>query len=188
MGGVDPSSAEGLLAHYTFVDNVNNEYQNQGSVENLPAKLVSGPKRSGSQSWEGQYYDTFSTVASTLVEGHIIPAKQFTYTYTAVDGGSVTAMVGDDVISTGGKFETGSDIVLTVSANENYELSSLLVNEIEKKNEISDGSLTIADVTSDLAVKALFVKKAASYCTPVGTTNTSVYLASYYFNGSKRRY
>lgn len=60
-----------------------------------------------------------------------------------------------------------------------------MVNEIEKKNEISDGSLTIADVTSDLAVKALFVKKAASYCTPVGTTNTSVYLAAITSTGAK---
>ncbi len=103
MVSVDPSSAEGLLAYYTFVDNVDNEYQNQGSVENLPAKLVSGPKRSGSAAWEGKYYDTFSTVASTLVEGHIIPVQQFTYTYTTVNGGSVTAMVGDNVISTGEK-------------------------------------------------------------------------------------
>ena len=185
MVSVDPSSAEGLLAYYTFVDNVDNEYQNQGSVENLPAKLVSGPKRSGSAAWEGKYYDTFSTVASTLVEGHIIPVQQFTYTYTTVNGGSVTAMVGDNVISTGEKFETGSDIVLTVSANANYELSSLLVNEVEKKNEISDGSLTIADVTSDLTVKALFVEKTASYCTPVGTTYTGVYLVAITSTGAK---
>ena len=185
MVSVDPSSAEGLLAYYTFVDNVDNEYQNQGSVENLPAKLVSGPKRSGSAAWEGKYYDTFSTVASTLVEGHIIPVQQFTYTYTTVNGGSVTAMVGDNVISTGEKFETGSDIVLTVSANANYELSSLLVNEVEKKNEISDGSLTIADVTSDLTVKALFVEKTASYCTPVGTTDTGVYLVAITSTGAK---
>lgn len=185
MIGIDPVSAEGLLAYYTFVDNVNNEYQNQGSVENLPAKLVSGPKRSGSQSWEGQYYDTFSTVASTLVEGHIIPAQQFTYTYTTVDGGSVTAKIGDNTIGTGEKFETGSDIVLTVSANADYELSSLLVNDVEKKNEVFDGTLTIADVTSDLVVKALFVKKAASYCTPVGTTNPDVYLAAITSSGAK---
>ena len=159
MVSVDPSSAEGLLAYYTFVDNVDNEYQNQGSVENLPAKLVSGPKRSGSAAWEGKYYDTFSTVASTLVEGHIIPVQQFTYTYTAVDGGSVTAMVGDNVISTGEKFETGSDIVLTVSANANYELSSLLVNNEEKAGEVVGNTLTLPALSEDLTVVATFSKQ-----------------------------
>lgn len=156
MGGVDPSSAEGLLAHYTFVDNVDNEYQNQGSVENLPAKLVSGPKRSGSQSWEGQYYDTFSTVASTLVEGHIIPAKQFSYTYTAVDGGSVTAMVGDNVISTGEKFETGSDIVLTITPDVNYALTSLWINGTDRKNDVVGNALTLSDVSENITVIAAF--------------------------------
>lgn len=159
MVSVDPSSAEGLLAYYTFVDNVDNEYQNQGSVENLPAKLVSGPKRSGSAAWEGKYYDTFSTVASTLVEGHIIPVQQFTYTYTTVNGGSVTAMVGDNVISTGEKFETGSDIVLTVSANANYELSSLLVNNEEKAGEVVGNTLTLPALSEDLTVVATFSKQ-----------------------------
>ena len=159
MVSVDPSSAEGLLAYYTFVDNVDNEYQNQGSVENLPAKLVSGPKRSGSAAWEGKYYDTFSTVASTLVEGHIIPVQQFTYTYTTVNGGSVTAMVGDNVISTGEKFETGSDIVLTVSANANYELSSLLVNNEEKAGEVVGNTLTLQALSEDLTVVATFSKQ-----------------------------
>ena len=159
MVSVDPSSAEGLLAYYTFVDNVDNEYQNQGSVENLPAKLVSGPKRSGSAAWEGMYYDTFSTVASTLVEGHIIPVQQFTYTYTTVNGGSVTAMVGDNVISTGEKFETGSDIVLTVSANANYELSSLLVNNEEKAGEVVGNTLTLPALSEDLTVVATFSKQ-----------------------------
>ena len=159
MVSVDPSSAEGLLAYYTFVDNVDYEYQNQGSVENLPAKLVSGPKRSGSAAWEGKYYDTFSTVASTLVEGHIIPVQQFTYTYTTVNGGSVTAMVGDNVISTGEKFETGSDIVLTVSANANYELSSLLVNNEEKAGEVVGNTLTLPALSEDLTVVATFSKQ-----------------------------
>ena len=159
MVSVDPSSAEGLLAYYTFVDNVDNEYQNQGSVENLPAKLVRGPKRSGSAAWEGKYYDTFSTVASTLVEGHIIPVQQFTYTYTTVNGGSVTAMVGDNVISTGEKFETGSDIVLTVSANANYELSSLLVNNEEKAGEVVGNTLTLPALSEDLTVVATFSKQ-----------------------------
>ena len=45
MVSVDPSSAEGLLAYYTFVDNVDNEYQNQGSVENLSLIHISEPTR-----------------------------------------------------------------------------------------------------------------------------------------------
>lgn len=159
MVSVDPSSAEGLLAYYTFVDNVDNEYQNQGSVENLPAKLVSGPKRSGSAAWEGKYYDTFSTVASTLVEGHIIPVQQFTYTYTTVNGGSVTAMVGDNVISTGEKFETGSVIVLTVVPEENYKLTSLLVNNEEKAGEVVGNTLTLPALSEDLTVVATFSKQ-----------------------------
>ena len=41
-----------------------------------------------------------------LVEGHIIPVQQFNYTFMVLDGESVSAMVGDNVISNGVKFET----------------------------------------------------------------------------------
>lgn len=129
MGGVDPSSAEGLLAHYTFVDNVNNEYQNQGSVENLPAKLVSGPKRSGSQSWEGQYYDTFSTVASTLVEGHIKEKFKVTYSGT-VEGGTFVVKNDGVVVESGSDVDEGTWLTVDVTPEDGYLLKSIKVNGV----------------------------------------------------------
>ncbi len=182
------SATDALIAWYDF----NTEPATTGTFAN---KVTDGEyaavnavfkQISGGSDWGGgDHASVNATVSSpTLVDGREI-VQQFTYTYTTVDGGSVTAKIGDNTIDTGEKFETGSDIVLTVSANADYELSSLLVNDVEKKNEVLDGTLTIADVTSDLVVKALFVKKAASYCTPVGTTNTDVYLAAITSSGAK---
>ncbi len=182
------SATDALIAWYDFNTQpattgtfANKVTDGEYAAVNAVFKQISG----GSDWGGGDHASVNATVSSpTLVDGREI-VQQFTYTYTTVDGGSVTAKIGDNTIDTGEKFETGSDIVLTVSANADYELSSLLVNDVEKKNEVLDGTLTIADVTSDLVVKALFVKKAASYCTPVGTTNTDVYLAAITSSGAK---
>ena len=182
------SATDALIAWYDFNTQpattgtfANKVTDGEYAAVNAVFKQISG----GSDWGGGDHASVNATVSSpTLVDGREI-VQQFTYTYTTVDGGSVTAKIGDNTIDTGEKFETGSDIVLTVSANADYELSSLLVNDVEKKNEVLDGTLTIADVTSDLVVKALFVKKAASYCTPVGTTNADVYLAAITSSGAK---
>ncbi|WP_455498112.1 hypothetical protein, partial [Coprobacter sp.] len=48
-------------------------------------------------------------------------SEQFTYTYTAAAGGSVTASVSGTGIDSGSQFDSGSDIVLTITPESNYE-------------------------------------------------------------------
>ena len=58
-----------------------------------------------------------------------------------------------------GEFDRGSDVVLTVLANEHYELSSLLVNGDEKKESLESGKLTLSNVQENITVSAVFTKK-----------------------------
>ncbi|WP_455497358.1 InlB B-repeat-containing protein, partial [Coprobacter sp.] len=110
---------------------------------------------------------------------------QFTYTYTAAAGGSVTASVSGTGIDSGSQFDSGSDIVLTITPESNYELTSLTVNGTERKEEVQAGSLTLTGMTGDVTVAAVFAQVTATYCVPTGTTNTDVYLSSITSTGSK---
>ena len=79
--------------------------------------------------------------------------------YSSVEGGTVSASIGEVSLDNEGEFDRGSDVVLTVLANEHYELSSLLVNGDEKKESLESGKLTLSNVQENITVSAVFTKK-----------------------------
>ncbi len=66
--------------------------------------------------------------------------NKLVYRYSPVEGGTVSASIGEMPLDNEGEFDRGSDVVLTVLANEHYELSSLLVNGDEKKESLEPES------------------------------------------------
>lgn len=57
------------------------------------------------------------------------------------------------------RFDDGSVIVLTVVPEENYKLTSLLVNKEEKAGEVVGNTLTLPALSEDLTVVATFSKQ-----------------------------
>ena len=85
--------------------------------------------------------------------------NKLVYRYSPVEGGTVSASIGEMPLDNEGEFDRGSDVVLTVLANEHYELSSLLVNGDEKKESLESGKLTLSNVQENITVSAVFTKK-----------------------------
>lgn len=85
--------------------------------------------------------------------------NKLVYRYSSVEGGTVSASIGEVSLDNEGEFDRGSDVVLTVLANEHYELSSLLVNGDEKKESLESGKLTLSNVQENITVSAVFTKK-----------------------------
>ena len=84
--------------------------------------------------------------------------NKLVYRYSPVEGGTVSASIGEMPLDNEGEFDRGSDVVLTVLANEHYELSSLLVNGDEKKESLESGKLTLSNVQENITVSAVFTK------------------------------
>ena len=81
------------------------------------------------------------------------------YNYTSSEGGSVSALIAEQPLNNGEEFDRGTTVKLTVSADDHYELSSLLVGTEEKKNELQGNVLTLIDMQDNLVITATFVKK-----------------------------
>ena len=81
------------------------------------------------------------------------------YRYSSVGEGAVSASVGEASLNDEVEFDRGSNVVLTVSPEEHYELSSLLVNGDEKKADLESGKLTLSNVQENITVSAVFTKK-----------------------------
>ena len=85
--------------------------------------------------------------------------NKLVYRYSSVEGGTVSASIGEMPLDNEGEFDRGSNVILTVSPEEHYELSSLLVNGEEKKESLESGKLTLSDVQENITVSAVFTKK-----------------------------
>lgn len=85
--------------------------------------------------------------------------NKLVYRYSSVEGGTVSASIGEVSLDNEGEFDRGSDVVLTVLPEEHYELSSLLVNGEEKKESLESGKLTLSNVQENITVSAVFAKK-----------------------------
>ena len=85
--------------------------------------------------------------------------NKLVYRYSSVEGGTVSASIGEMPLDNEGEFDRGSNVILTVSSEEHYELSSLLVNGEEKKESLESGKLTLSDVQENITVSAVFTKK-----------------------------
>lgn len=72
------------------------------------------------------------------------------------------------------QFDGGSEIILTIVPETGYELTSLLINTEEKKDEVSDGMLTLPLQSENLTVVAAFAKQqfAVTFDQPANGTIT----------------
>ena len=93
-----------------------------------------------------------------ITEGDVTPEGNL-YTYNTVAGGSVTAAIENVPLLPNARFDDGSVIVLTVVPEENYKLTSLLVNKEEKAGEVVGNTLTLPALSEDLTVVATFSKQ-----------------------------
>ena len=77
----------------------------------------------------------------------------------SVAGSHGTVAYGSSSVTNGTQtfsVKEGTDVVLTVTPDEGYQLTSLTVNGTERKGDVSGGSLTLSSITGDIAVVAKF--------------------------------
>ena len=77
----------------------------------------------------------------------------------SVAGSHGTVAYGNSSVTDGTQtfsVKEGTDVVLTVTPDEGYQLTSLTVNGTERKGDVSGGSLTLSSITGDIAVVAKF--------------------------------
>lgn len=77
----------------------------------------------------------------------------------SVAGSHGTVAYGSSSVTNGTQtfsVKEGTDVVLTVTPEEGYQLTSLTVNGTERKGDVSGGSLTLSSITGDIAVVAKF--------------------------------
>lgn len=77
----------------------------------------------------------------------------------SVAGSHGTVAYGSNSVTDGTQtfsVKEGTDVVLTVTPDEGYQLTSLTVNGTERKGDVSGGSLALSSITGDIAVVAKF--------------------------------
>lgn len=77
----------------------------------------------------------------------------------SVAGSHGTVAYGSSSVTNGTQtfsVKEGTDVMLTVTPDEGYQLTSLTVNGTERKGDVSGGSLTLSSITGDIAVVAKF--------------------------------
>lgn len=77
----------------------------------------------------------------------------------SVAGSHGTVTYGSSSVTNGTQtfsVKEGTDVVLTVTPDEGYQLTSLTVNGTERKGDVSGDSLTLSSITGDIAVVAKF--------------------------------
>ncbi|MBO4537962.1 MAG: hypothetical protein J5694_03740, partial [Erysipelotrichaceae bacterium] len=94
-----------------------------------------------------------------------------TVTINDSDNGSISVSNVEDGVAI-----KGSDIVITAHPDADYELLSLLINEVEHANEFEDNQLTVT-VNEDLTIRALFklIREPVRYITVLPSEHGRVY-------------
>lgn len=77
------------------------------------------------------------------------------------EGGTVTALEKTAKVNQPiqGIIKSGKDLIVTISPEEGYELTSLTINDEERVNEVVSNQITISKVETDLTIKAIYKKK-----------------------------
>lgn len=96
--------------------------------------------------------DTTYSFEYTLKDEEVLPTL-YTVTYTQPDNGIITLKNGDADVADGAQVEENANLTLTVTANDGYEITSILVNDTELEAEKTyqspyTTSLTINEATT----------------------------------------
>ena len=72
----------------------------------------------------------------------------------------------------------GSDVVLTLTPEDGYRVSSVTVNSVDKTAEVSEGQLTISNVAGDLNVNVAFATTGATETLTIGSTGYATFCST----------
>lgn len=95
----------------------------------------------------------------TLTEASVITVEftnQLLLESSVSTGGTLEIKSGEDILNNGDTFTNPSDITLKATPDEHYHIASLKVNDIERKNDLKNNTLTINGVAANLKVEAAF--------------------------------
>ena len=97
--------------------------------------------------------DTTYSFEYTLKDEEV-PPTLYTVTYTQPENGKITLMNGEKEVTTGTKVDENTTLDLTVTANEGYHITSVLVNGGEAGTDYTTEFTKQITVTGDLSISA----------------------------------
>lgn len=103
-------------------------------------------------------YTIENIVEDRWVNGYFKEKPKFEISATAGVGGTVNVQGGEYGASENVLVYRDRDAVVGVKCDNNYEIVSVLLDGVEKKNELVDGNLTIANIQGAHTVAATFQK------------------------------
>ncbi len=72
----------------------------------------------------------------------------------------------------------GTDVVLTLTAEEGYKLASVTVDGVDKTADVVDGVLTISNVTADLEVNVKFATAGETVAATIGSAGMATFCST----------
>ena len=108
--------------------------------------------------------DTTYSFEYTLKDEEVLPTL-YTVTYTQPENGIITLKNGDTDVATGAHVEENTSLTLTVTANEGYHITSVLVNDKEAGSEYNTTFTQEIPVTTNLTISAKILPKSGEITT-----------------------
>ena len=103
--------------------------------------------------------DTTYSFEYTLKDEEV-PPTLYIVTYTQPENGTITLKNGDTDVTTGAQVEGNTNLTLTVTANEGYHITSILVNGAEAGTDYTTTFTKEIPVTANLTISATMEKDA----------------------------